>query len=73
MKPGGFRAENIKVVGERQLMTQQEGYVMGYRWAWSPDSKQLLFVKRDPQKLERVLPQKGGPPFITPYSNRDST
>ena len=63
MKPGGFRAENIKVVGERLLITQQEGYIIGAGWAWSPDSKQLLFVKRDPQKLERVLPQKGGPPI----------
>lgn len=63
MKPGGFRAENIKVVGERLLITQQEGYIIGAGWAWSPDSKQLLFVKRDPKKLERVLPQDGGPPI----------
>ena len=63
MKPGGFRVENITVVGERQLITQQEGYIIGAGWAWSPDSKQLLFVKRDPKKLGRVLPQKGGPPI----------
>ena len=45
MKPDGIRAEDIKIVKETLLVTQQDGLSDGYGAIWSPDSSRLVFAK----------------------------